>query len=215
MPPSGSCSLLYAAFVQLVEYGAGAVFGVSHDLAVHILRLAVADQGVGRFDLAQFTFPDTVPDLSIGEDAFRRSGIRETVLRNRVTVMGRRAFAECSQLRRVTLGAGLEEGAFADCPALAVVDFPGSARRIGPDARQNIGNFSRHAGLKWAIICSGVKSAGLNTFADGSGLEEVFLSRALESIGSEAFAGYSALRRILFGGIEAQWSGTRSLLRSH
>ena len=84
--------------------------------------------------LESVTLPDSVE--SIGDSAFRKSGLREIRISSGVDRIGTYAFAECAYLERVTMAEGVWEigaYAFAECDSLTHVVMAESVERIGVD----------------------------------------------------------------------------------
>ncbi len=113
------------------------------------------------------------------------SSIREIVVQEGVTGVGRLAFYNCTAAEAVSLPAsltGLGASAFSGCRALAQIVIPGGVTAI-PD-----GAFEYCRALSAVTLGGSVTSIGNSAFG-GCALEAIDLPETLGSIGSEAFSG--------------------------
>lgn len=98
----------------------------------------------------------------IRDRAYRgRGDIVVVEIRAGVTAIGKRAFAECENLREIHIPDSVEEigdEAFRGCISLAAIDIPGSVKKIGE------GVFSECSSLKSLTIPDGVTEIGASTF---------------------------------------------------
>lgn len=112
---------------------------------------------------------------------------------NSVTVIGSRAFAECSSLTTVEIGSSvktIESSAFSNCDALVSVSVPNSVVDIQSLA------FSSCNALKKISIPNSVTSIGERAFGYCGFLEDVTLGNSLEIIGNDTFNGCANLKKI-------------------
>lgn len=93
---------------------------------------------------------------SIGEDAFRKSGVNSVSMPNCVKKIKKSAFADCASLETVDFSLSLEsigETAFYNCAKLSsAVRFPKSLKTIGSSAFENCWN------MTYAIVPESVES---------------------------------------------------------
>lgn len=100
--------------------------------------------------------------LTIGKDAFRgRTGITEMHLLEGILT--------------------IEDGAFAGCENMEVIDIPSTVKRIGKDA------FKDCSSLKTLILPEGLTYIEEGAFAGCDSLTEIIIPRSVKSIGVGAF----------------------------
>ena len=112
--------------------------------------------------------------------------ITDIIISDGITEIGYRAFAECSNLKRVTIPESVEkidEAAFTNCKKLEAVNLPGKINCISKQA------FYQCESLKEIAIPSSVKSIGFQSFQGCYVLEKVSLTEGLEEINDMVFSG--------------------------
>lgn len=125
---------------------------------------------------------------SIGEETFASSGIQTLDLGNSIRVIGKSAFASCTQLQSLTIPNSLHaigEYAFENCSGLTNVIFGDSLRTIGASA------FDNCSGLTNIVFGDSLRTIGEYAFYNCSGLKNVVFGEGLQSIGTRAFHNYS------------------------
>ena len=125
---------------------------------------------------------------AISDDGFSilRDSLKEVVLPDTIRSIGRGAFRDCSYLRKVTYGRGLEEigdDAFAGCTSLVRAGIRKGAVRIGTRA------FDGCSSLAGVNLPEGLTEIGDFAFRGCSALKRVRLPGTVEKIGTGAFAG--------------------------
>lgn len=108
--------------------------------------------------------------VSIGNDAFKGSGVASVKLPSSMTSIG--------------------EGAFANCARLASVEIPGTVTNVGRDA------FSDCSALKALSLGDGINSIGERAFFNCRSLESVEVPGSVDAIGEAAFSGCIALESL-------------------
>ncbi|MDO5548189.1 MAG: leucine-rich repeat protein [Eubacteriales bacterium] len=143
----------------------------------------------------------------IAGDAFRkRYDLTEVVCREQVERIGERAFAECANLRRVTLKAPLQtigSGAFLRCTKLEQGVLPHTVERIGDKA------FLDCFAMKTAVISDLVTELPAQIFSGCRSLDTIRIPAGLQRIGAEAFRGCGAILRFALPD-QVNWMGPRA-----
>ena len=119
--------------------------------------------------------------------------IKDLVIPNSITSIGKWAFAFCSALTSVTIPNSVTiigEGAFLRCSGLTSVTIPNSVTSI------DRGTFSGCSGLTSVTIPNSVTSIGDNAFGGCSGLTSIIIPNSVTSIGSNAFYECSGLTSV-------------------
>ena len=120
--------------------------------------------------------------------------LRKVILPNSVTSIGGSAFRNCSGLRFVTFGDGLQsigDYAFSKC-SLNSVTFG--------NGLQSIGNYAFcQCGLRSVTFGDGLQGIGYQAFYYCSGLTSLTFGDGLQSIGNEAFLSCKSLSSVTFG----------------
>jgi len=112
---------------------------------------------------------------------------------DRVTSIGKEAFAGCSGMTSITIGdnvTSIGDYAFSGCSGLTTIAIPDSVTSIGDAA------FSVCSGLTGIVIPNSVTSIGDYTFSGCSGLTTIAIPDSVTSIGDYAFRGCSGLTTI-------------------
>ncbi len=162
----------------------------------------------GCTGLEQIVFPTTV--TTIGASAFEGSGLTSLNLPATLNSVGERAFAECANLKTLTLATGLpstafSETAFAECvpTALNAAYWPkGLDRTLSlevtlPEDLTTIeaNAFAGCTGLEQIVFPAAVTTIGASAF-EGSGLTSLNLPATLNSVGERAFAECTNLKTL-------------------
>jgi len=147
-------------------------------------------------EIKDLIIPNSV--TSIGKWAFADcSGLTSVTIPGSVTSIGKRAFSGCSGLTSVTIpGSVTSIGnyAFAGCSGLTSVTIPGSVTSI-----ENY-TFYGCSGLTSVTIPGSVTSIGGYAFYNCSGLTSVTIPGSVTSIGNKAFYGCSGLTSVTIPG---------------
>ena len=117
--------------------------------------------------------------VEIGEDAFRGSDIASVEMPNTVKRLGVHAFADCKNLKNVTLSSSLTlipMGAFSGCEALEELQVPASVKKIADLAFEA-------SGLKEMELPMGVKMVGAGAFFNCQQLEKLAFPNSLKRLG--------------------------------
>ena len=121
--------------------------------------------------------------VEIGEDAFRGSDIASVEMPNTVKRLGVHAFADCKNLKNVTLSSSLTlipMGAFSGCEALEELQVPASVRKVADLAFEA-------SGLKEMELPMGVESVGAGAFFNCQQLEKLAFPNSLKRLGVCSF----------------------------
>ena len=121
--------------------------------------------------------------VEIGEDAFRGSDIASVEMPNTVKRLGVHAFADCKNLKNVTLSSSLTlipMGAFSGCEALEELQVPASVKKIADLAFEA-------SGLKEMELPMGVESVGAGAFFNCQQLEKLAFPNSLKRLGVCSF----------------------------
>ena len=115
-----------------------------------------------------------------------RSEIKEAVIPDSVTKIGRSAFSGCKSLTNVTIPDSvtvIDYHAFCDCTSLTSVSIPNSVTEIDPFA------FEDCKSLTSVTIPNGVTKIGKYAFSGCESLTDVSLPDSVTEIGDAAFDG--------------------------
>lgn len=135
--------------------------------------------------------PSTIK--SIGDYAFRSSGLESVIILSGVTSIGSSAFNSCSGLKSVEIPFGvtkISDSVFRNCTALKSVTIPGGVSTISSSVFQGC------LGLESVEILYGVEMIGAYTFANCTALKTITIPNSVITIGSNAFAKCTALKSI-------------------
>lgn len=117
--------------------------------------------------------------VEIGEDAFRGADIASVEMPNTVKRLGVHAFADCKNLKNVTLSSSLTlipMGAFSGCEALEELQVPASVKKIADLAFEA-------SGLKEMELPMGVEMVGAGAFFNCQQLEKLAFPNSLKRLG--------------------------------
>ena len=131
---------------------------------------------------------------SIGEETFASSGIQTLDLGNSIRVIGKSAFASCTQLQSLTLPNSLHaigEYAFDNCSGLTNIVFGDSLRTIGEYAFYNC------SGLTNVTFGEGLQSIETRAFHNYSLGPQIIIPASVKEVGNGAF-GSPGIRRVVF-----------------
>ena len=146
--------------------------------------VAIAPRAFAKDD--QGTITDIVLPrylVEIGEDAFRGSDIASVEMPNTVKRLGVHAFADCKNLKNVTLSSSLTlipMGAFSGCEALEELQVPASVKKIADLAFEA-------SGLKEMELPMGVEMVGAGAFFNCQQLEKLAFPNSLKRLGVCSF----------------------------
>ena len=127
----------------------------------------------------------------IGDGAFKETSIEEITMPNTVDKIGGIAFADCKNLKRVTLNEGLKEigdGAFSET-SIESITTPSTVERIGEGAFSNCKN------LKTVTLNEGLKEIGIYALSNTS-IEEITMPNTVNKIGEIAFDDCKKLKTV-------------------
>ena len=146
--------------------------------------VAIAPRAFAKDDLGAITdivLPKYL--VEIGEDAFRGSDIASVEMPNTVKRLGVHAFADCKNLKNVTLSSSLTlipMGAFSGCEALEELQVPASVKKVADLAFEA-------SGLKEMELPMGVESVGAGAFFNCQQLEKLAFPNSLKRLGVCSF----------------------------
>ena len=134
---------------------------------------------------------------TIGKFAFTScTGLQKVTIGNSVTAIGGGAFEGCSGLTTVTIGNSVTTiggRAFTSCSGLTEVTIPNSVTTIGDSA------FEGCTGLKTVTIGNSVTTIGERAFYSCTSLTEVSIPNSVTNIGSSAFEDCTELKTVTIG----------------
>ena len=134
---------------------------------------------------------------TIGKFAFTScTGLQKVTIGNSVTAIGGGAFEGCSGLTTVTIGNSVTtigERAFTSCSGLTEVTIPNSVTTIGERA------FYSCTSLTEVSIPNSVTNIGSSAFEDCTELTEVSIPNSVTNIGSSAFEDCTELKTVTIG----------------
>lgn len=143
--------------------------------------------------------------INIADNAFDKCSISRIVLPLSLKKIGRRAFAECSNLVEVLLNEGLGEiapYAFYGCSSLIKIEMPSSLGSLGYNIYYSEGGvFEGCVSLKSVEIPKGVTEIPYKTFAGCVNLLSIKLPETIRIIGSDAFENCVSLQKVIISDI--------------
>lgn len=137
-----------------------------------------------------YVIPEGTTEICAG--AFSNCGFKQITISESVTVIGKDAFQDCTNLEEIVIPEGVTEigeGTFHSCEKLKTVSLPSTLKRIGKYA------FTCCDSLEEVTIPQGVTAIDDGAFHHCFSLSSVSLPVGLTKIGSEAF-GSTAIERI-------------------
>ena len=149
-------------------------------------------------NLTSIDIPNSVK--TIGEQAFRASGLLSIIIPNNVTTIKDWAFYECTNLTTAVIGNNVSNFGsyiFRDCSNLISVTILDGVTMIGSGAFMNCKS------LITATIPNSVTSIGGSAFSGCSGLISVYIGNSVKSIGAQAFSGCGSITSVHISDIEA------------
>ena len=174
--------------------------------AVYINRYLGADDYVKIPDFIE-GLPVTAINGTQSKGAFEDSAVQSVSMPNTVSVIGKNAFKNCSEIDYIYFVDALREigeSAFENCSAIITCNLEFSAlERIGERA------FYGCTAIKRVYLPDTVSSIGDEAFANCSSLIDIDLSDSLTEIGNSAFENCYSLERILIpSGVEMKDAGS-------
>ncbi len=129
---------------------------------------------------------------TIEESAFEASGLEEVTIRS-VATYGKRAFAECANLAKVTMPDETKkltgESIFYHCKSLKSFTIPSNVNSLG-------GHTFEGSGLTSIVIPRNAIAVSAYAFADCGDLETVTIENGITTIGMQAFANCTKVKTI-------------------
>ncbi len=177
-----------------IQYETASAVPIKEKTRVHVL------DAEGN-EASQVVLDDSV--VTIPNNAFRGAKITGIVIPDSVTVIGKQAFYNCSELKKVVLPESvttLGNGAFYGCTNLKEVTIPDGLSDIGSQM------FYRCSSLERVVLPDSVAHIGTDAFYYCSSLKCVTFAEGIIDIGSYAFDGCEKLWHVFYGGTEAQWN---------
>lgn len=156
----------------------------------------------GCVNLASVDFGTRSVLQTIGEQAFYRcatgkteadSGLKEIVLPETVTSIGKRSFGDCYLLEKVQFSPLLTEiapYAFRNCTSLKSITIPSTIKTVGEYA------FSK-TGLEEVVFEEGVETIAKYAFYEAKAINSITFSNTITSIGKYGFKGCRELRTLI------------------
>lgn len=142
-------------------------------------------------DVLKFTIPDGV--ISIGNNAFVSSSLREISIPNSVRRIGDGAFSSCCSLRTISIPKDVRtigDNTFSSCSSLREISIPEGVTSFGNYAFQNCYL------LEEISIPESVRSIGNGAFAGCKSLEKISIPKDVSNIGEYVFNGCESLQEI-------------------
>ena len=163
-------------------------------------------------NLKKVILPNTL--TSIGQNAFKESGLQAIEIPASVEAIESGAFCDCTALTNVTFEKGSrlkmiwgmyywdDYGTFADCTSLTSIEIPASVETIGAATFQNCTaltsvTFEKGSRLKM-IWGNSIAYSYYGAFADCTSLTSIEIPASVETIGAATFSGCTALTTVTF-----------------
>lgn len=185
---------------SLTTIGSG-IFTSCDDLTSVVLSSGITKITAYEFEdcpkLKSVTVPDTV--TSIGQEAFKNSGITSITIPAGVTVISADAFNDCGSLATVTLSAGLEEigdNAFYGCRKLTSITIPYTVKTIGENAFYQCYALATVEFSSTAANPTALKSTGKGAFMYCTALTAVDIPSGITEISPLTFRGCTKLASV-------------------
>lgn len=156
-------------------------------------KVAYAYKGTIPNDILQTFKPDTV---GIGDRSFAFSNLKEVVIPDSVTNIGKSAFSGCERMTGLTIGRNVKsigEDAFLRCGRLNSIIIPDSVTSIGSEA------FSECSGATSIILGSGVTDIGNSVFSYCSSLTKIIIPDSFTRVGNGMFSNCESLTNVTIG----------------
>ncbi|MCR5552099.1 MAG: leucine-rich repeat protein [Oscillospiraceae bacterium] len=156
--------------------------------------------------LQTVTIPSGV--TTIGQAAFRGSGLTSITVPGSVTTIEPSAFNNCASLKSITLNEGLttiKDHAFANCTSLKSIAIPDSVTTNPNSSIICEGCTS----LETVMIGKGLGTLGAECFNGCTSLRTVYLNSGLTEIGRDAFNSCPALSDLYYCGTSSQWTSVK------
>lgn len=169
----------------------------------------------GKWAIEKVVLPHNI--TSIGNYAFRGTGIKEITFPESLTTLGTYSFNNCDSLSVVSLPNSITtipNYSFYDCDRLQKVLLPSGLTAIGqnafngcdllsevslPESLTSIGSYAfRYCPIKSISIPSGIKSIDAYLFADNAAIESLVIPGTVETINNYAFSNCTSLKDVQF-----------------
>ena len=185
------------------EKGAG-IFAGCAQLNYVLLTEGITAINPGMFQDCQMLTSINLPAslVSVGDYAFKRSGLTGIVLPSAVESLGTESFQGCGAITSIDLGNVKKAGrdVFSECNALAAVTIPATWHSLAYDGEDFGGTFANCHNLQKVIFREGVTTLDNQMFAGCEKLSSVTLPSSLIIISWGAFSGCTALKSITIPG---------------
>lgn len=182
--------------------------------------------GNGAMEDYQGADTDIYPPYALAPWAYEQAGITAVVIGDGVTTIGRHAFGNCENLKRVSIPGSVTaigNCAFQSCGSLTEVKIPDGVVSIGSSAFGycysltgvsiadsvtfiGVSAFRNCENLKRVSIPGGVTAIEQRTFYACRKLTGVGIPDSVVSIGTSAFNRCGSLTDVYYGGSEEQWA---------
>lgn len=140
--------------------------------------------------LEEVNIPETVE--SIGEKAFEDCDIRNIVIPERCTTLGKDLFRNNEHLASISLPSGLTaipEGMFAECKSLKEISIPTNVTEIKASAFEN-------AGLEGSLVFENLSALDKKALSGVAHVSELHFPASMQRIGMLACEGMTGLKSI-------------------
>ena len=155
----------------------------------------------------QLTLPSTYNGkkvTKIGVNAFADcTNLKAITIPNSIKTIEDAAFVNCTNLENVSISDGVTTigvNAFAGCESLKNITVPGSVATIDDSA------FASCTNLENVSISDGVTTIGNASFAHCTSLQSITIPKSVNNMGSSAFGGCTALSSIVTKNDLTDWS---------